>query len=111
MGLAVAGSGRVRGRSGQSIEGRPGAISLGRPGPGLIDRRTRVSRLGVEAMRVTPLCTRKRRVALLIGSLCFGALLSACSYWRIWGFGDLFLYLRPGPPLPGCSGALARRDP
>jgi hypothetical protein len=38
--------------------------------------------------------TRKRRIVLLVGSLCLVPLVSACSYWRIWGYGDLSLCLR-----------------
>ncbi len=44
-------------------------------------------------MRGAMLRTRQRRVAVLLGSLCLAALLAACSHWRIWGYGDLSLYL------------------
>ena len=38
--------------------------------------------------------TRKRRITTCAVSLCLVAILSACSYWRIWSYGDLSLYLR-----------------
>jgi hypothetical protein len=45
-------------------------------------------------MRWDLLLTRKRRIGLLIGVICFTALLAACSRWRVWCYGDLSLYLR-----------------
>ena len=45
-------------------------------------------------MRGPLLRTRKRRITTCrTVSLCLVAILSACSYWRIWSYGDLFLYL------------------
>ena len=45
-------------------------------------------------MREVPLNKRKRRTLLLVGAVCLVSLVSACSYWRIWSYGDFFLYLR-----------------
>ena len=45
-------------------------------------------------MRWALLLERKRRIGLLIGVICFTALLAACSRWRVWCYGDLSLYLR-----------------
>lgn len=45
-------------------------------------------------MRGALLRTRKRRITLLVGSLCLVSLLSVCSYLRIWSYKDLTLYLR-----------------
>jgi hypothetical protein len=42
-------------------------------------------------MREALLWIRKRRLFVLVGMLC---LVSACSYWRIWGYGDFLLYRR-----------------
>jgi hypothetical protein len=38
--------------------------------------------------------THQKRVAVLVGSLCLVSVLQACSYWRIWSYADLSLYLR-----------------
>ena len=45
-------------------------------------------------MRGGLLRTRKRRIGLLVGTLCLGSVLSACAYWRVRSLNDLSLYLR-----------------
>ena len=45
-------------------------------------------------MRVGLLRTRKRRIGLLVGSLCLGSVISACAHWGVWRLDDLCLYLR-----------------
>ena len=45
-------------------------------------------------MRGALLQTQKRRVAVLVLSLCLISLFSVCSTWRIWSYADLCLYRR-----------------
>ena len=45
-------------------------------------------------MRGAVLRTQKRRVAVVVLSLCLISLLSVCSTWRIWSYADLCLYRR-----------------
>jgi len=45
-------------------------------------------------MRKALLRAHKRCVAMVVASFCLVSLVSACSYWRIWSYADLSLYLR-----------------
>jgi hypothetical protein len=64
---------------------------------------------GGDEMRKALLRTRKGRIVLLIGSLCLVSLVAVCSHWRIWGYGDLSLYLRLRYHSP-VAGALWRGE-
>jgi hypothetical protein len=38
--------------------------------------------------------TRFRRITVVVGVAFIALLLCACSYWRVWSYGDLMLYRR-----------------